>query len=46
MKYILLVLLTLSAVSCASHESRKPSSEDMDVSRGVNTDSYGIPAAR
>lgn len=49
MKYILLVLLTLSAVSCASHqgESRKPSSEEMmDVSRGINTDSYGIPASR
>lgn len=43
MKYLLLVLLTLSAVSCASHqESRTPSSEEMsDVSRGINTDSYG-----
>jgi hypothetical protein len=47
MKYLLLVLLTLSAVSCATHENRQPSSEEMsDVSRGLNTDSYGIPAAR
>lgn len=45
MKYILLVLLTLSAVSCASHQTdnRKPSSEEMsDVSKGINTDSYGF----
>lgn len=45
MKYILLVLLTLSAVSCASHqhENRQPSSEEMsDVSKGINTDSYGM----
>lgn len=45
MKYIFLVLLTLSAVSCASYhstENRRPSSEEMsDVSKGINTDSYG-----
>lgn len=42
MKYILFVLLTLSAISCASHENRQPSSVEMqDVSRGMNTDSYG-----
>lgn len=40
MKFILLALLSLSFISCASHESREPSSVDEDVSRGVNADRY------
>ncbi len=36
MKLILLALLTLAAVSCASHQDREPSSERTDVSQGVN----------
>lgn len=44
MKLILLALLSLFAVSCASHQSdsREPSSVDKaDVEQGINTDSYG-----
>ena len=42
MKFILLALLTLAAVSCASHQDREPSSERNDVSHGVNHDyNYG-----
>lgn len=36
MKYLLLALLTLSVVGCASHHhDRGPSSEKSDVSHGV-----------
>jgi hypothetical protein len=40
MKFVLLTLLCLSFISCASHESREPSSVDDDVSRGINADRY------
>lgn len=40
MKFILLSLLSVLFISCASHESREPSSVDEDVSRGVNADRY------
>lgn len=45
MKYLLLALLTISAISCASHDrdGRDPSSveERKDVSRGINADYFG-----
>lgn len=41
MKFILLALLSLAFISCASHENREPSSVENDVSRGVNADYYG-----
>jgi hypothetical protein len=43
MKYFFFILFSISAISCASHESREPSSVEnqKDVSRGVNADFYG-----
>lgn len=41
MKFVLLALMSLTFISCASHENRGPSSVDEDdVSRGVNTDRF------
>lgn len=40
MKFVLLALMSLVFISCASHDSREPSSVKEDVSRGVNTERY------
>lgn len=40
MKFVLLALMSLAFISCASQENREPSSVDEDVSRGVNTDRF------
>lgn len=40
MKIVLLALLSLTFISCASHEARDPASSPEDVSRGVNADQY------
>lgn len=39
-KFVFLALLSLSLISCASYQSREPSSIDSDGSRGMNIDRY------
>ena len=41
MKYIFFVLLSLSVVACATNQERTPSSEETDLSQGINADYYG-----
>jgi hypothetical protein len=42
MKIIVLLVLAISLVSCASQSEREPSSVDpQDVSHGLNADYYG-----
>lgn len=41
MKFVLLVLLSLSIMSCASNRSPSSVDQQEDVRHGINTDYYG-----